>query len=136
MSDEAVTEKKPFKLEFNRSWKWLLYFDLVLPGLLYVLAFLPLADIRQLFARLFHSYSLFIVNPIPHPLEANSIMGYIAGFPGLIYHVWLLISALRKKNFVDFGISLFIFLIIILFFFFDFNYAILKPLQFENIKVN
>ena len=57
-----MSEKKPFELK--KMWQWLVYLYVVLPALLFLLGFLTRnMDMGILFARLFHSYCLYVVNP-------------------------------------------------------------------------
>ena len=71
---------KNFK--FDKGWKILIYFDIILPAILFVLAFL---SGFPFLAKIFHSYEIFIVNPIP---GFTSLEGII----GLAYHLGIIIS--------------------------------------------
>lgn len=109
---------KEFK--FDRGWKLLLYFDILLPVIIYVIAFI---SGTSWFASLFHSYEMFIVSPIPN-IQA------LSGIIGLIYHVGILAYTLIRKNYKDFAVCLIISLIIAAFFLTELNYTILRPLNF------
>lgn len=110
------------KFEFNKGWKLLIYFDIILPALLFTAAFfsgLPFL------AKIFHSYELFIVNPIP---DFTSFIGII----GLLYHLGIIIYTLRKRDLKDIIFSTFLTLAILVFFWFEINYFIIKPLNFSS----
>lgn len=111
---------KTKEFKFDRGWKLLLYFDILLPALIYLIAFLTGSP---LISTLFHSYEMFIVSPIP---DIKALTGII----GLIYHVGILIYTLIKRNYKDFAVSLIISLIVAAFFLAEINYLIIKPLEF------
>ncbi len=110
------------KFKFDKGWKLLIYFDVFIPALLFIIAFLT--DIPSL-AKLFHSYELFIVNPIPNPTA------YI-GLIGFIYHLGIIIYSFIKRNFQDMLLCIIISLLITAFFWFEINYLIIKPLNFSS----
>ncbi len=112
---------KDFK--FDKGWKVLIYFDILLPVLLYLLAWL--LKIPQL-SMLFHSYEIFIISPIPN-FQA------LTGILGLLFHIGVLGYTLIKKNKKDFALSLVISLVVAAFFWFELNYVILKPLVFATL---
>lgn len=112
---------KGFK--FDKCWKYLIYFDFILPLLLFVLAWL--LKIPQL-SKLFHSYLIYIINPIPHP-------GSLTGIIGLVMHIGVIGYLLFKKKYRDAALCSIIALLAAVFFFFELNYIIIKPLEFSNL---
>lgn len=110
------------KFKFDKGWKFLIYFDIILPAILFVVAFLT--GIPSL-SKLFHSYELFIVSPIP---SLTSLIGII----GLIYHLGIITYTVLKRNFIDMLICIIITLATTAFFLFEINYLIIKPLNFAT----
>lgn len=109
-------------LKFDKGWKFLIYFDIVLPAILFIIAFFSGIPF---FAKLFHSYELFIVNPIPN------LTSYI-GIIGLIYHLMVIVYALIKRDLYDTILCIIITLATVAFFWFEINYIIIKPLNFSR----
>ncbi len=109
-------------IKFDRGWKLLTYFDFLLPALLFLLAWLT--QIPAL-AKIFHSYEMFIVNPIPN---FKSLTGII----GLLYHIGIIGYTIKKRNYKDMAISIVLSLLIVTYFLFEINYIILKPLSFAS----
>ena len=112
---------KGFK--FDKGWKFLLYFDIILPALLFLLAWLVKAP---RLAMLFHSYEIFVINPIPNFLT-------LTGIVGLLFHGGVLAYTLFKRDYKDFGICLALSLMVAAFFLLEINYLILKPLEFAAL---
>lgn len=110
------------KFRFDNGWKLLIYFDIILPAILFVAAFF--SGMPSL-AKIFHSYEIFIVNPIPN---LTSFIGII----GLIYHLGILIYTVIKRDFIDMLICIIITLAIAAFFLFEINYLIIRPLNFAS----
>lgn len=111
------------EFRFDKGWKILVYFDFILPAVLYLLAWI--IKIPQL-SMLFHSYETFIISPIPN-FQA------LTGILGLLMHGGILGFALYKKNYKDLALCLFITLLIAAFFFFEINYVLIKPLVFAKL---
>ncbi len=109
------------------SWVWLLYLDVFLPGLLFFLAWLPW-PFRTALARLFHLYALYILKPIPSWSSGT-------GLPGLALHIFWLVRALVRKNWLDALLCLLLTLAAGAFFWLEIdgvplNYAVIRPLDF------
>lgn len=117
MSMEKI---KSFK--FDKGWKLLAYFDFLLPALIFLLAFLTQAPY---IARLFHSYEMFIVNPVPN-------IKTLTGIVGLAYHTGIIGYTIKKRNYIDIAITVMMTLFIAAFFLFGINYIILRPLTFSS----
>jgi hypothetical protein len=110
------------KFEFDKGWKLLIYFDIILPALLFTAAFfsgLPFL------AKIFHSYELFIVNPIP---DFTSFVGII----GLLYHLGIIIYTLTKRDLKDIILSILLTIAILVFFWLELNYLVIRPLNFAS----
>jgi len=110
------------RIKFDKGWKILIYFDIVLPAILFILAFIT--DLPFL-SKIFHSYEIFISNPIP---DFKSIIGII----GLIYHLGIIIYAVTKRDFTDLLLSAIISLAVAAYFWFGINYVIIRPLNFSS----
>jgi hypothetical protein len=114
---------KPFRID--RCWKILIYFDLILPAILYLIALLfPLSGIRSAFANLFHSYGLYVMKTLPDPASFSGIVG-------LLYHGAAMFYTARKRNTPDLLICMAITILVTFYFAFDINYQIIKPLSFR-----
>ncbi|NLX64472.1 MAG: hypothetical protein GX022_06855 [Clostridiaceae bacterium] len=109
-------------IKFDKGWKILIYFDIVLPAILFVLAFF--LNLPYL-SKIFHSYEIFISNPIP---DFASLTGII----GLIYHLGIIIYTIVKRDFSDMLFCLIITLAIAAYFWFGINYTIIRPLNFAS----
>jgi riboflavin transporter FmnP len=107
-------------IKLDKGWKYLLYFDFILPALLYVLAFVLNAPKLSI---LFHSYGMYVINPIPN-------FQTLTGIVGLLFHLGILGYTLYKRNFKDFAVSLAITAAIAAYFLFEINYIIIRPLNF------
>jgi hypothetical protein len=114
--------KKITDLKFDKGWKYLVYFDFLLPALIYLIAYLSQAPFA---AKIFHSYEMFIVNPIPN-------IKTLTGIIGLVYHTGILGYAIKKHHYADLAVSAVLALLTAAFFFFEINYLILKPLTFAS----
>lgn len=119
--------KKIKDFNFDKGWKLLVYFDYVLPALIYLIAFLTQAPF---IAKLFHSYEMFIVDPVP---SFRALTGII----GLIYHAGIIAFTVKKRNFKDTAVCVILTLITLAFFTFridgiEINYYILQPLRFAS----
>jgi len=110
-------------LKLDKCWKILIYFDIVLPAVLFALAFL--SGIPYL-SKIFHSYEIFISSPIP---DFASLTGII----GLIYHLGMIIYTIIKRNFSDMLLCMIITLAIAAYFWFGINYTIIRPLNFSSL---
>lgn len=108
-------------IKLDKGWKLLIYFDIIVPAFIFLLA---LITNTPFLAKLFHSYEMFIVNPIPN-------LTALTGIIGLIYHLVLPGYTLFKRDYKDLALCLLIIILITLFFLFEINYFILKPLSFS-----
>ena len=59
--------EKADRLEIKKSWQYQLYITLVLPGILFLLAWLLRSgSTGVMLGRLFHTYSLYVASPLPN----------------------------------------------------------------------
>lgn len=117
-----MSEKKSFELK--KMWQWLVYLYLVLPGLLFFLGVLTRnMDIGVMFARLFHSYCLYVVNPIPDVPSMTGILGAVLAL-GTVF------CTLYRRDFRDFGFSFVLIVLNFLFYFTQANYLLTRFLRF------
>ena len=82
------------RVKMNRGWQWLLYIDIVLPVVLLVLALLPIPGFRQSMAKLYHTYTLFVLCPVPDFAALTGILGMLA-------HAGVLIWAVVRRDWKD-----------------------------------
>jgi hypothetical protein len=117
------TNEKNEWLNMNRSWKWLLYIDIVLPLLLFLVALLPIAGISSSFSRLFLTYNLYILNTIPNLTTFTGILGLAA-------HVLLIGWAGLGRRWIDMVICIALAAAVTLYFYFGLNYQLVGLLNF------
>ena len=108
------------EIKIDKGWKILVYFDFVLPAVLYLLALISGSPVL---AKLFHSYETFVISPVPDP-------GALTGIIGLVFHAGIIVYTILKKNIGDLMLCIIITALVVMFFLFGINYAILRPLQF------
>lgn len=111
--------KKLRDFKFDKGWKLLIYFDFLLPALIFLIALMTQSPF---IAKIFHSYEMFIVSPIPN-IKA------LTGIIGLVYHAGIIVYTVKKRNYIDMAISIIITLLIAAMFLFEINYIILRPLK-------
>lgn len=109
-------EKKEFELK--KSWHWMLYIYLVLPGLLFLIGLL-MGDstVGHFFTQLFHSYNLYVLCPLPN-------FSKWIGIAGIIIPVTLLIQSVLRKDWPDMLICLGIEGVVVVYFYFEWNYLL------------
>jgi hypothetical protein len=113
---------------FGRGWRWLVYLDLVLPAVLWLLAFL----LHSVFlARLFHTYGLYVMSPAPIGSDGTLYFLSLSGVPGLLLHLYAVVRALLRRDRLDAVLCLGIAVLVFLFFFFGLNYEIVRSLDFN-----
>lgn len=117
----SLEKIKNFK--FDKGWKLLAYFDYLLPALIFLLALLTQAPF---IARIFHSYEMFIVNPVPN-------IKTFTGIIGLAYHAGIIGYTIKKRNYIDMAITVIMTLFLAAIFLFEINYIILRSLKFSNL---
>ena len=90
---------------------------------LFVLFFIAVLLFRILFARLFHSYCLYVVNPIPDVPSMTGILGAVLAL-GVVFYT------LYRRDFRDFGVSLALIALNFLYYFTQTNYLLIRYLRF------
>ena len=73
-------QKREGKLELRKSWQYLLYIDLVLPGLLFLAAFVTRGSSFGIsLGRVFHTYGLYVSSPVPNldPFNGTGVLGLL-----------------------------------------------------------
>ncbi|MBS4785301.1 MAG: hypothetical protein KH009_04225 [Clostridiales bacterium] len=82
--NEKNTGREPEKkkgleqFELKKVWQWLMYLYILLPLVLFALGFLARGmNMGITFARLYHSYCMYIVNPIPDLPSFTGILGAV-----------------------------------------------------------
>lgn len=112
------------KLELKKSWQWLLYLYLVLPLLIFGAAFLlKNTSFGVSLARIFHSYNLYIINPIPD-------LASLTGIVGVVLPLVFILPTLRKKDYGDLLICLGLVAAVAVYFYFEWNYLAVPLLRF------
>ena len=84
----------------TKSWQYLLYFYLILPGILFLLAWI----LRNTFLGsplgiLYHNYNLFAICPVPNFQSYTGVVGFFMA-------LWFLWQPLRRQDWPDLGLSL------------------------------
>ena len=119
-------KEKAGRFELKKSWQYQLYIILVLPAVLFLLAFLLRGNgLGVTLARIFHTYNLYVSCPLPHfsPFNGTGVVGL-----GLL--LWLAFGAIRRKDWPDLGITLALGAVNALYFWQEWNYLLLR---FVNI---
>lgn len=111
-------KEKLLNSKISKSWQYLCYIYLLLPGLLFLLGWLTQS---KTFGSLFHNYGLFAINPIPN-------LSALTGVVGLGLAVWFLVAALRRRDWLDFAVSATLVALNAAYFYFGVNYILLKML--------
>lgn len=123
--DWDKAREKAGKFEIRKSWQYLLYITVVLPAVLFLLAYL-LGDsaFGVSLGRIFHTYGLYVSSPIPNLDPFNG-----TGVLGLVILVALAVWAVRRRDWADLGITLALGAANALYFAMGWNYALLPMLN-------
>lgn len=97
----------------------LLYINVALPALLYLLALVAGSSM----AKFFHTYALYILSTIPN-------FRTFTGCVGALISLYFVLSALFRKRYADAICCFLLTLFVTVFFLTGLNYQILKPLSF------
>jgi len=120
---------KANRFEIKKSWQYLLYIVVVLPGLLYLLAWLLRGGGTGVaLARMFHTYNLYVSSPIPNFSPFNG-----TGVLGLAILLALAVWAVRRKDWPDLAVTLALGAANAAYFWMEWNYLLLR---FINISGN
>ena len=123
--DWGKAREKAGKFEIRKSWQYLLYITVVLPAVLFLLAYL-LGDsaFGVSLGRIFHTYGLYVSSPIPNLDPFNG-----TGVLGLVILAALAVWAVRRRDWADLGITLALGAANALYFAMGWNYALLPMLN-------
>lgn len=114
--------EKANRFEIQKSWQYLLYIVAVLPGALYLLAWLLRSSgMGIMLARMFHTYNLYVSSPIPNLSPFNG-----TGVLGLVMLAALAVWAVRRKDWADLAITLALGAANAVYFWMEWNYIILR----------
>lgn len=121
-------KEKAGNFEIRKSWQYLLYITVVLPVALFLLAFLLKSNsLGVSLGRIFHTYGLYVSNPIPNFSPFNG-----TGVLGLAILIFLAVWAVRRRDWTDLGITLALGAANALYFAMEWNYAILPLLNLSG----
>lgn len=116
---------KAEKFEIKKSWQYLAYIAVVLPGILFLLAYLLRSSgTGVMLARMFHTYNLYVSSPVPNLAPFNG-----TGVVGLAALVYLVVWGVRRKDWLDLGITLALGAANAAYFLLEWNYTILRLLN-------
>ena len=117
--------EKADRLEIKKSWQYQLYITLVLPGILFLLAWLLRSgSTGVMLGRLFHTYSLYVASPLPNlsPFNGTGVLGL-----GLL--AALLVWAVRRRDWPDLLVTAALGGLNLLYFSMEWNYQLLRFLN-------
>jgi len=121
--------EKSNQFEVRKSWQYQLYVALILPGLLFLLAWLLQRQaLGVALARLYHTYNLYVASPIPNLAPFNG-----TGVLGLVILLGLCVWAVRRRDWADLGVTLALGAVNAVYFWLGWNYLLLR---FVNITGN
>lgn len=108
-----MRERIRFQLDLSKSWQWLVYVNLLLPVLFFILAIAMTENtMGRFFSYLFQSYIFYIVNPFT---DFEKLQGII----GIAIPTFLSVWALRRRDYWDLLITVLIETAILIFFYFS-----------------
>lgn len=114
--------EKANRFELRKSWQYLLYIAGVLPGVLFLLAWLLRGNgMGVMFGRLFHTYNLYVSSPVPNVSPFNG-----TGVLGLVILAVLVVRAVRRKDKLDLALTLVIGAANACYFWAEWNYQLLR----------
>lgn len=120
--------EKADRFEIRKSWQYLLYITVALPGVLFLLAFLLKGSgMGVMLGRMFHTYNLYVSSPLPNlsPFNGTGVLG-LALLAGLA--VW----AVRRKDWADLGVTLALGAVNAVYFGMEWNYLLLRFLNLSG----
>ena len=116
---------KAEKFEIKKSWQYLAYIAVVLPGILFLLAYLLRSSgTGVMLARMFHTYNLYVSSPLPNlsPFNGTGVLGL-----GLL--AALLVWAVRRRDWPDLLVTAALGGLNLLYFSMEWNYQLLRFLN-------
>lgn len=119
-----ISLSRLFNIKMDKGWMWLLYLDILLPSLLLILSLVAGAFGKgRTFSILFHSYNLYIINPIPNFTS-------FTGIPGLGIHLAAIAYAIKRKDHKDMVLCLIFLILAFIYIYFEINYKFSYMLDF------
>jgi hypothetical protein len=112
---------------FRRGWPWLLYLDIALPLVLWLLAYLLGVP---LFSRLFHYLGLYVNSTAPIDVDGSALYLSLTGIPGLLLHLYAIVRGLLRRDRIDALLCFVMAILMFVYFFFGWNYVVIRPLEF------
>jgi hypothetical protein len=110
--------------ELKKGWQWMLYMDILFPAILFLGALLlKSSSFGVTLAKWFHSYCLYLINPIPD-------FATFTGVVGLVYPFYFFWQAARKRDWLDLGLCVALTGLMALCFWQEWNYLLVKLLSF------
>ena len=106
--------------EFTKMWQWLLYIDILLPLLLFGLAYFTQSTGL---ARIYHSYCLYIASPVPRFPSLTGVAGAAIGL-GAVFR------ALYKRDIPDVVLCIVILAAVAVYYYTGTNYLFIRYLNF------
>ena len=123
--------EKAGRFEIRKSWQYLLYITVVLPGVLFLLARLLRGQgLGTTFGRLFHTYNLFVSSPVVNLAPFNG-----TGVLGLAILAGLCIWAVRRRDWKDLGATLALGILNGAYFWMEWNYLLLRFIDIAGTAV-
>lgn len=117
--------KKAEGFEIRKSWQYQLYIAAVLPGVLFLLAWLLRSGgMGVALARVFHTYNLYVSSPVPNLSPFNG-----TGVLGLVLTAALAVWAVRRKDWADLAVTLLLAGLNAAYFLLGWNYQLLRFLN-------
>ena len=114
--------KKAGDRDIQKSWQYMLYIAGVLPGGIYLLAWLLRENgSGRTLARLFHTYNLYVSSPLPNFSPFNGV-----GLLGLVILAVLVVWAVRRRDWPDLALTLCLGAVNALYFWMGWNYLLLR----------
>lgn len=118
--DENKEKTRKLDFKITRSWQYLAYIYVVLPGLLFLLALLTKSPSLS---NLYHTYNIFGISTWPDLASFTGVIGiFVAAF--------FLFLAAKNRRWWDLGISGAMVAAITLYFAMEWNYLPIRLLTF------
>jgi hypothetical protein len=115
---------------FGRGWLWLVYLDLLLPGLLWSAAYFLSSPAL---ARLFHNYGLYVMSTAPVGADGTLFFLSLSGVTGLLIHVYAAARGILRRDRLDAALCLVFAVAMFVVFFLGLNYDAIRILEFTGL---
>ena len=128
-SSDGFLKKIKIKLSsfsLTKSWQYLVYIYIVLPGLIFLLAqIFKNISLGSTMSSLFHTYNLYAISTVPNFSPFN-----FTGIIGIVIAVYFIFHAVKSKDWKDLIISSVLVAANFLYFLFEVNYMLVPYLNF------